>query len=141
MTAIAAAHALESAPLVVQRFVAFMETGTAPDGLFTDDVFCDFTMPHWRLQAVGPQQVVEARRAGHPGPSSVDRMRLDSTPSGFVLEFSERWSADGEQWYAREMVRADLRGTAISELAVYCTGDWDSATVARHAVEVSLIRP
>jgi len=97
-------------------------------------------MPQWRLQASGPEQVVGARRAGHPGPSAVDRVRLDSTPSGFVLEYDEHWPADGDQWYARQLVRADVRGTAICELSVYCTGDWDSATVARHAVEVSLLR-
>ena len=106
MTAIAAVHVLESAPAVVQKFVEFLETGSAPDGLFTDDVFCDFSMPMWRLQAVGPDQVVGARRAGHPGPSTVTHMRVDSTPSGFVLEYAERWSWDGEQWYARRLVRA-----------------------------------
>lgn len=35
------------------QLITFMETGTPPDGLFTEDVFCDFTMPQWRLQSQG----------------------------------------------------------------------------------------
>jgi hypothetical protein len=29
----------------------------------------------------------------------------------------------------------------ITDFAVYCTGDWDMATVRRHAAEVRLLRP
>jgi hypothetical protein len=39
------------------------------------------------------------------------------------------------------MMRAEVRDGSISELSVYCTGDWDEALVARHAREVNLIRP
>jgi len=38
------------------------------------------------------------------------------------------------------LIRADIADGSISELSVYCTGDWDSARVARHANEVALIR-
>jgi hypothetical protein len=33
------------------RFIEFLETGTVLHGLFAPDVFGDFTMPKWRLQA------------------------------------------------------------------------------------------
>jgi hypothetical protein len=33
------------------KLIAFLETGAPPDGLFAPDVFCDFTLPQWRLQA------------------------------------------------------------------------------------------
>lgn len=122
--------------------VAFLETGTPAPGLFTDDVFCDFTMPQWRLQAQGIDEVVALRKAGHPSPGRVPRWRCDVTPTGFVVEFEERWSAGAEQWYSREMARADLVDAgAISELSVYCTGDWDRARQERHGREVMLIRP
>ena len=38
---------------LARLLVEFLETGHVPDGLFTPDVFCDFTMPKWRLQAEG----------------------------------------------------------------------------------------
>ncbi|TMH00646.1 MAG: hypothetical protein E6H79_16655 [Betaproteobacteria bacterium] len=126
---------------VADRFVQFIETGIAPDGLFTDDVFCDFTPPRWRLQAQGRDAVIALRRAGHPAPGSVPRFRLDPTAEGFVIEFEERWQRDGRDWYSREMARADLRGEAICALSVYCTGDWDAAREAEHRAAVSLARP
>ncbi len=122
-------------------FVDFLETGAVADGLFTRDVFCDFTMPKWRLQAQGIEQVISLRKTGHPGPGKVPRWRCDATPSGFVLEFEERWEQDGKDWYAREMVRADAPQGAISEFSVYCTGDWDADLRAKHAASVKLIRP
>jgi hypothetical protein len=59
----------------------------------------------------------------------------------FVLEVEEQWEQDEEPWYCRELLRADVSDGSISQLSVYCTGDWDQALVARHAQEVPLIRP
>lgn len=131
----------ERAHELAEKFVAFLETGTAPDGLFAPDVFCDFTMPLWRLQSSGIAGLVELRRAGHPGPGRVPRWRFDPTPTGFVLEFDEDWEHDGERWTSREMARADVGDDGITAMSVYCTGDWDSARRAEHAAEVKLIRP
>ena len=122
------------------QLITFMETGTVPDGLFTPDVFCDFTMPQWRLQAQGIEDVVGLRKAGHPGPSRVPRSRFDVTATGFVIEVEERWDSGGESWYCRELLRADICDGAISHLSVYCTGDWDREQVRRHAETVQLIR-
>jgi len=123
------------------RLITFLETGTPPGGLFAPDVFVDFTMPQWRLQAQGAEDVVALRKHGHPAPGRVPRSRFDATATGFVLEVEERWDDGGESWYCRELFRADVRDGAISELSVYCTGDWDRALVARHAATVPLLRP
>ena len=120
--------------------VSFLETGEPPRGLFDDDVFCDFTLPHWRLQAEGIDGLVALRRAGHPAPGRVVRSRLDETGTGFVLEVEERWQ-DGGSWYCRELFRADVGERGITELAVYCTGDWDEQREAAHRAQVTLLRP
>lgn len=126
---------------VAERFITFLETGTLPAGLFADDVFCDFTMPLWRLQARGVDGAVALRRQGHPSPGRVARWRADATATGFVIEFEERWEQDGQRWYSREMARAELAGGVIGEMSIYCTGDWDEAQQARHGREVDLLRP
>src|SRR5436309_7888451 len=95
-------------PTLAEGLVQFLETGTAPTGLFTENVFCDLTVPHWRLQAEGPEGVTGLRHAGHPAPGKVIRSRFDETPSGFVLEFEERWTDERGSWYARELARADV---------------------------------
>jgi hypothetical protein len=123
------------------KLIAFLETGAPPDGLFAPDVFCDFTLPHWRLQSEGIDGLVALRRAGHPGRSSVVSSRLDPTDRGFVLEFEERWTENGASWYSRELARADVAGDRISQLSVYCTGDWSTEREAEHRAAVELLRP
>jgi hypothetical protein len=126
---------------LAMKFVSFLETGMAPEGLFTPDAFCDFTMPQWRLQFQGIDGIVAGRKAGHPGPGRVSRSRFDATTTGFVLEVEEEWDQDGESWYCRELFRADVVDGGIGELSVYCTGDWDQELVARHRAMVDLLRP
>jgi hypothetical protein len=121
------------------QLIEFMETGTPPEGLFTPGVFCDFTMPLWRLQAAGIEDLVAMRKAGHPGPSRVPRSRFDATTTGFVLEIEEQWDSGGESWYCRELFRADISAGSVSQLSVYCTGDWDRERVRTHAEQVQLI--
>jgi hypothetical protein len=126
---------------LAEKFIAFLETGDAPAGLFAADVFCDLTLPTWRLQAAGIEDSVGLRRAGHAGTSTVPRWRFDPTPTGFVLEVEEAWDSDGEHWTCRELFRADIGDAGITQLSVYCTGDWDAARRAEHAAAVMLIRP
>lgn len=131
----------EQAEAVARRLIAFLETGDADPTLFTEDSFCDFTVPRWRVQAQGRQQLLELRRRGHPMQGKVPRFRCDPTPTGFVLEVEEEWVQGAETWYCRELFRADVRDASIEALSVYCTGDWDAARRAEHAREVRLLRP
>ena len=127
---------------LADRLVGFLESGRILPGLFAPDVFLDLTLPRWRLQASGPDGVLIARRGGHPDPGRVPRSRVDPIPTGFVLEAEETWrDGAGEQWYCREMFRADVGPEGITRLSVYCTGDWDASRIAEHAREVRLIEP
>ena len=127
--------------MLADGLITFLETGTPPAGLFAPDAFCDLTVPTWRLQAQGQDGIVRLRHEGHPSKGTVPRHRLDPTPTGFVLEVEEAWEQDGDQWYCRELLRADVENDAITSLSVYCTGDWSSAQVAAHGQAVQLIRP
>jgi hypothetical protein len=133
--------ALDTARLLAGQFVTFLETGIAAEGLFAPDMFTDFTMPLWRLQADTAAGAVALRAAGHPMVGRVPRQRLDLMAGGFVLEVEEHWHADGDDWYCRELFRADVVDGSITELAVYCTCDWPSARVAEHRAAVDLLRP
>jgi hypothetical protein len=126
---------------LAEVFVTWLETGVRPAGLFTDDVFCDLTVPQWRVQAKGFDAVYRLREGDHPFPGDVHVEALDRTSCGFLLQFSERWEADGQRWYCREMIHCVVTDERISELAVSCTGDWDADTQRRHADQVRLLRP
>jgi hypothetical protein len=127
--------------VLAAKVIRFLATGDVPEGLFRPDVFLDLTMPTWRVQAAGAEDLIAVRKEGRPGAGSVTRWRADPTPDGFVFEFEERWDSQGQQWYAREMMRIEVTDGAIAGLTVYCTGDWDEARQAEHAAAVTLIRP
>ena len=120
--------------------VTWLETGVRPDGMFADDVFADLTVPHWRLQAQGPDGAFHLREDNHPQLGKVRVEALDRTSRGFLLQFEERWEAEGQQWYCRELAHCVVADGFISELVIYCTGDWDEARQRLHADQVSLIR-
>jgi hypothetical protein len=124
-----------------EKLIAFLETGTVPQGLFRPDIFLDLTMPTWRVQAAGAEELIAERKAGHPHTGTVTSWRADPTPTGFVFEFAERWDHEGQSWYSRKLMRVEVTGGRIAELAVYCTGDWDQARQAEHAAAVTLLRP
>jgi hypothetical protein len=142
MTAIAATAELEGGLAdLAQELVTWLETGVRPEGMLAEDVFADLTVPHWRLQARGVDPVFHLREDSHPFSGRVRVEALDRTSRGFLLQFEERWAAEGQQWYCRELIHCVVRDGRIGELAIYCTGDWDQAVQQRHAEQVRLLRP
>ncbi len=127
--------------VVVAKLIRYLETGTAPDGLFAANAFADVSLPQWRLQAATAHDLLAIRLRGHPWPGRVRVERLAGTARGFTVEFEERWNNEGQDWYCREMIRADVVDGSIVEMAVYCTGDWTEAQQAEHARSVHLLRP
>jgi hypothetical protein len=125
----------------VAKLIRFLETGSVPSGLFAPDVFADLSLPHWRIQAVNAEQILAIRADDHPWPGQVRVERVEQTGHGFTIEFEERWDSEGQRWYSREMIRADVVGDSIVELSIFCTGGWDEARQREHAEAVQLIRP
>jgi hypothetical protein len=124
----------------VANLIRFLETGSAPAGLFTPNVFSDLSLPHWRIQAATAEQIIAIRAESHPWPGQVRVERVEQTRHGFTIEFEERWDHEGQRWYCREMIRADVVGDSIAEMSIFCTGDWDEARQREHAGTVQLIR-
>src|ERR1700739_4013420 len=125
----------------VARLIEFLETGARPGALFPPDLFLALSVPQWRIQTATAEEAIAVRVSGHPFPGEVRVERIDQTATGFLIEFEERWDNEGQSWYCREMIRADVVGDTIAEMSVYCTGDWDEAKQLEHASAVKLIRP
>jgi hypothetical protein len=125
----------------VERFVAFLQSG-ATEGLFAPDLFADITLPHWRVQVQGAEEMAAAKTSLHPPAGRTRVEKVLATMGGYALKVEERWEDCGMQWYCREAILCDLDDEGrITELSVYCTGDWDETVVARHAEAVTLLRP
>ena len=67
MTATTPTQHQARARALAEKLIEFLQTSEVPDGLFGAGMFCDFTMPTWRLQASGVEDSVALRLAGHPG--------------------------------------------------------------------------
>ena len=122
------------------ELVRWLETGTRPEGMFSPDVFCDLSVPLWRFQTRGEDAAFGIREQSHPFTGTVHVEALDRTSRGFLVQFEERWQAQGQQWYCREQIHCIVTAGRISELVIYCTGDWDQALQVRHAQQVTLLR-
>jgi hypothetical protein len=127
--------------VAVANLIQFLETGTAPDRLFAPDMFADLSLPHWRIQTATAEEILAVRAEDHPFPGQVRVERIEQNDHGFTIEFEERWDHEGQGWYCREMIRADVVDDSIVEMSIYCTGDWDEAKQREHAEAVNLIRP
>ena len=55
--------------VLARKMIRFLETGDVPDGLFRPDVFLDLTMPTWRLQAAGAEDLIAVRKEGTRAPA------------------------------------------------------------------------
>jgi hypothetical protein len=125
----------------VAELIKWLETADAAEGLFAPDLFLDISFPQWRLQADTAEGAIAVREHSHPCKGTVQVQRVDPIDRGFVIEFTERWEDQGQHWYCREMIRADVVGATIVDLSVYCTGDWDERRQRDHAAAVTLLRP
>jgi hypothetical protein len=124
----------------VERFVAFLETG-ATEGLFAPDLFADITLPRWRVQVQGAEVMIAMKTSLHPPAGWTRVEKVLAAERGYTLKVEERWEDGGQQWYCREAFLCDLDDEGrITELSVYCTGDWDEGAVTQHAEAVTLLR-
>jgi ketosteroid isomerase-like protein len=123
-----------------ERLADVFRTGNASDVL-TEDLFLDGHPPLWRFQLQG-RDAFAAWLAGYaPGGTETTVVRTIPTATGFVTEFVGRHDEDGEEMTDRKILLCEVRGRRISELTVYCSGDWDAELRARHAAEAPIIRP
>lgn len=128
----------------VANLIRFIETGAVTEGLFAPDIFADLSLPQWRLQAATDRDIIAIRQTSHPFPGRVRVERVDQTDHGFLIEFEERWHHDGQDWYCREAIRADVIADSIVEMSIYCTGDWARGrrrAPRRHRRRLRIARP
>jgi len=108
--------------------------------VFTADVFFDLNMPVWRFQMQGIDAFESWRRELAPEGSGVNLLRTVPTLSGFVTEFEEFEERQGRLLTSRKMFLCEVREGRIAEVVAYCSGEWDDALRARHAIEAPMIR-
>lgn len=124
-----------------RRFAESFIPFDSGEDVFAPDVFFDLNMPVWRFQMQGRDAWAEQVRKLTVGPVRIDVIRTVPTESGFVTEHEEHQEVDGEDLTARRLWLCETRDGRIVEAAGFCTGEWDEALRARHAIEAPMLRP
>ena len=130
----------QAADHLSKQFAEVFSTGQ-PGDLFAPDAVFDLNMPVWRFQLQGPDAFGAQVRTLTRGLTRVDVVRTVPTVSGFVAEHEEHQLVDGEDLTARRLWLCETRDGQIVEAVGFCTGEWDAALRARHAVEAPMLRP
>lgn len=92
------------ATTAVAQLIRYLETGVAAEGLFA-------------------RGVVAALAVRNPPPGRVRVARVEPTGRGFTMEFEDVWEDGGRHRSSREMLRADVVGSTIVEIALYGAGE------------------
>jgi hypothetical protein len=124
-----------------ERFAAVFETQQASENLFAPGVFFDLNMPVWRFQLAGPQPFAAQLRKIARGAVRIDVLRTVATVSGFVTEHEEHQTVGDQDLTARRLWLCEVSDGRIAAATCYCSGQWDAALRARHAVEAPMLRP
>ena len=104
-------------------------------------VFLDGHPPLWRFQLQGRDALDSWIKSFMPDGADTTVVRTIPTVTGFVTEFAGRHLDHGEEMTDRHILLAEVRDGRITELTIYCNGDWNAELRARHAAETQLIRP
>jgi ketosteroid isomerase-like protein len=123
-----------------ERLADVFRTGEVGD-VFTDDLFLDGHPPLWRFQLEGKDAVAAWLKGYAPDGVETTVARSVPTVTGFVTELVGRHEEDGELMTDRKILLCEVRAGRISEMTIYCSGDWDAELRARHAAETTLVRP
>ncbi len=108
--------------------------------LCADDVLFDAVVPTWRFQLQGLDAAREVLAEEFLPGRRVTESHVTPTADGVLLEV-ETWAPiHGEDRMWREIAHFRVDDGLVTEVIVYCSGIWDAATIARHAVEAPMVR-
>jgi hypothetical protein len=123
-----------------ERLANVFRTAEVGD-VFTEDLFLDGHPPLWRFQLEGKDAFAAWLKGYSPDGAEITVARTVPTATGFVTELLGRHEEGGELMTDRKILLCEVRAGRISEMTIYCSGDWDANLRARHAAETTLVRP
>jgi ketosteroid isomerase-like protein len=123
-----------------ERLADVFRTADVGD-LFADDLFLDGHPPFWRFQLQGRDEFAGWLRGYSPEGAETTVVRTVPTVNGFVAEFVGRHDEAGEEMTDRKILLCEVVQGRITDLTIYCSGDWDAELRARHAAEAPVPRP
>lgn len=103
--------------------------------VYSPDALIDANVPQWRFQRKGLDDIVAQYRDWYPAPPRIVEWTPVPTGFGAVVEQAD-WTAEGDDdVYSRSLHLLHVDNGRIVRHVLYCTGQWDRATVERQALE------
>ena len=122
-----------------ERLADVFRTADVGD-VFTEDLFLDGHPPFWRFQLHGREAFAAWLQGYSPDGADTTVVRTIPTVTGFVTETLGEHVEDGKVMTDRKILLCEVRDGRISELTIFCSGDWDEDLRQRHAAEATLVR-
>jgi endo-1,4-beta-mannosidase len=131
--------------MLKDRLRKIYETGdrAAIEDLYAPDALIDVNVVTWRFQRKGIEEIVDQHNSWFSrGTFTILSSREWETPFGSVVENEQTEPGDGSgEVYARQMHVLFTDGDKVIRHIVYCTGPWDTDTVARQKAEAPMYEP
>jgi hypothetical protein len=116
---------------VVDRFLAGIEAGDLPQGLFADDAGLDATVPNWRFRVEGGEAVRAELARWYADPGRFLELHRTPLPDGELVEFALGWDEDGVPHRAHQAHIVRVADDRILADTAFCGGRWPADLIAQ----------
>lgn len=116
----------------VTTLLAAVESGTPiPDGVLSDNVVLDATVPMWRMTLHGVDAFRERFGIWFADPGHYESIERTPTHGGEIVQLVLTWTENGVPFVARQahFLHLDDSGK-ITRDDMYCGGRWDAGRQA-----------
>lgn len=117
----------------VDALLHAIEAGDVPGDLFTDDVVLDATVPNWRFEVRGRDDVTAELRGWFADPGHFQEVRRQPLPNGELVEFTLHWSENGIAHACHQAHILRVTDGRIGADTAFCGGRWPADLIARMA--------
>ena len=118
---------------VVDALLHAIEAADLQPDLFTDDVVLNATVPNWRFEVRGGDEVTEQLRDWFADPGRFETVRREPLPHGELVEFTLHWTENGIPHACHQAHILSLTDGRISRDTAFCGGRWPLDLLQRMA--------
>lgn len=117
---------------VVDAFLEAIRSGSGvPPDLYAPDAVLDATVPGWRLEKLGPTDIVEEYAKWFADPGRLAELDRQLTRTGEVVSYTLTWEERGEPHAAHHChVLVIDEQNRITRDTVWCGGRWGAQLLA-----------
>jgi hypothetical protein len=114
----------------VDRFLAGIEAGSIPVGIFSDDAILDATVPNWRFSVNGGEAVRHELGRWYADPGRFESLRRTPLPDGELVEFTLAWEEQGGPHACHQAHILKVAQGQVAGDTAFCGGRWPAALLA-----------